>query len=364
MRILHIVNDAQTGGAQTLIEAMCRSRIAGDEHHVIVLMSRGTLSERLELVADSVQHVGLRRRDVLPFGAISLVRRTALIQGIDVIHSHLLQSDLVALLSMTRIPVLSTLHTSGSHESRTAAKLVGQTVARFSGRFGAVVACSSSARAYGHSAGYADAEKITVIRNGTAVNPVYPSPTPPESGAAMQLLQLARWHPMKDHRTLFSALALVRDRGVDVELHCAGLGMENDNAALRDLLGETGIAHAVHLHGSVRDVSRLFAGCAALAISSSHGEALPMAGIEALAAGIPVLTTAVGDCPELAMDSSLIVPPEDPEALAAAILALHESAASRWQALSYASWERAATNFEERATSSAYRRQYQMLVES
>lgn len=364
MRILHIVNDAQTGGAQTLIEAMCRSRVPGDEHHIIVLMSRGALSTRLELVADGVHHVGLRRSDLLPFRAISMVRRVAAKHDIDVIHTHLLQSDLVALLSRTRIPVLSTLHTSGSHESRPLAKLVGWSVARLSVRFNAVVACSASAREYARTSGYAQAGKTPVIHNGTTVQPAYPEPYPPKEGEPIRLLQLARWHPMKDHRNLFRALALVRSRGLEVEVHCAGQGMDRENAQLGSLLEETGVTEAVHLHGSVRNVAPLFDRCAAMTISSSHGEALPMAGLESLAAGIPVLTTDVGDCSILAVDPELLVPPSNPETLAEAIATLHGCSPAHWKALSRASWERAAADFEEGATSRAYRREYLTLVGS
>lgn len=41
MRVLHIVNDAETGGAQTLIEQLLLSREAGDEAHLLVLLSPG-----------------------------------------------------------------------------------------------------------------------------------------------------------------------------------------------------------------------------------------------------------------------------------------------------------------------------------
>ena len=361
MRILHIVNAAETGGAQTLIEAMCRSRIPGDEHHVLVLLGPGELSERLGAVADSIHHAGLRRRDVLPFRAIALLKSIVRSRGITVIHSHLLQSDLVAMLSGARVPVLSTLHTSGAHESRQLARLVGIAVARFSRRLDAVVACSPSARDYALRSGYANAEAIEVIHNGTAVAQVHPSPAAPAPAAPLRLVQLARWHPMKDHQNLFAALALLRGQGIDVHVDCAGADMDAGNAELRSAIEEHGVGAAVHLHGSVKDVTKLLAGSTALVISSSHGEALPMAGLEALAIGLPVLTTEVGDCPQLAVDRELLVRPSDPAAQAAALVKLHRAPAERWEELSHLAWKRAVTYFEEGATTLAYRRRYEML---
>ncbi len=364
MRILHIVNDAETGGAQTLIEAMCRSRVPGDEHHILVLLGPGALSGRLGGAANSIHHAGLRRRDVLPFRAIAQVRRLVDALGIDVIHSHLLQSDLVAILSRPGVPLLSTLHTSGAHESRPLAKLVGFAVARLSRRLNKVVACSASARDYALAANYADGSRIEIIHNGTAVPPRYPAPAAPSPSAPMRLVQLARWHPMKDHRNLFAAVALLQEWGHGVQVHCAGAGMDTGNTQLASLIQETGVSSAVHLHGSVKDVQSLFAGTSALVISSSHGEALPMAGLEALAAGLPVLTTRVGDCPQLVVDPGLLVPPSDPTALAAAIAALHDAPTRRWGELSYLAWKRALDGFEEGATARAYRRRYDMLLES
>ena len=89
-----------------------------------------------------------------------------------------------------------------------------------------------------------------------------------------------------------------------------------------------------------------------------------MAGLEALAAGLPVLTTRVGDCPQLVVDPGLLVPPSDPTALAAAIAALHDAPTRRWGELSYLAWKRALDGFEEGATARAYRRRYDMLLES
>lgn len=362
MRILHIVNAAETGGAQTLIEAMCRSRVPGDEHHVIVLLGPGALSKRLGAVADSIHHAGLRRRDVLPFRAITMVRKVVESKKIEIVHSHLLQSDLVTIFSGLAIPKLSTLHTSGAHESRQLAKLVGLAVAKLSGRLDAVVACSPSARAYGSSARYANAGMIPVIHNGTAVPPRYPAPEVPNAGRRVQLLQLARWHPMKDHRNLFQAVAILRARGINVHVDCAGVGMDPHNAELLALLEETGVAEAVRLHGAVDHVQDLFVRSSALVISSSHGEALPMAGLEALAAGLPVITTEVGDCAALAVDPELLVAPANPEALATAINSVASAGVQRWSELSRLAWERALASFEVGATARSYRHRYQFLI--
>ena len=94
---------------------------------------------------------------------------------------------------------------------------------------------------------------------------------------------------------------------------------EQSYADLVALVERAGVSARVRLHGPVKDVSVLLARADAMVISSSHGEALPMAGIEALSAGVPVVTTDVGDCHLLAIEDSLLVPARSPHRIAAAL---------------------------------------------
>lgn len=130
LRIVHVVNDAETGGAQTLIEALSSSPGDGDEHHILVLMGRGALSERLAASASTVTYAHLRRSSLSPLRAIRALRGLAREYDIDIVHSHLLQSDLVSLFTFHHAARVTTLHTSGAHESRSLSQLVGLAVAR------------------------------------------------------------------------------------------------------------------------------------------------------------------------------------------------------------------------------------------
>lgn len=372
MRILHIVNDAETGGAQTLIEALGEASksshgpASADQHYLLVLLGTGALSARLATVMADVQYANLRRRSVLPLAAIALVRKMVKTHGIDVVHSHLLQSDLVNILTPHGRPKISTVHTSGSHESRAVSQLVGRAVAALSSAFSAVVACSPSARDYAITMKYARAGDIQVVFNGSQIPESAPVPDVEllqESGPI--ILHLARWHPMKDHATLFRAMAQISRTYPTAKLECAGLNVDSDNAGLQELVDASGISSSVSLLGSVSDVGELFRRAAVLVISSSHGEAMPMAGIEALAAGVPVITTDVGDCRDLVVDPAFLVPPSQPAALASALQGVLSALAEdkpNYAAWSHAAWELAATKFDARKTAQAYQEIYSTLT--
>lgn len=355
MRILHIVNDAQTGGAQTLIEALCRQRSAEDQIHLLVLMGRGALSERFTEIADSVSYVEMAQRDLIPWRAIRTLRQLVSEHSIDVVHSHLMQSDLISLLTPTTAQRISTVHSSASYETRGASQLVRRLVVRLSGRFRAVVACSPSAHQYMVDSGYR--HEPSTILNGTQLT----SWSPEGAAHSRRFVHLGRWHSVKDHNTLFAALSLLLTKHPEAKLDCAGLGLEPENPEVQSMIERHGVAEAVSLHGSVSDVRVLFDQARTMVISSRH-EALPMSGIEALSAGLPVLTTDVGDCAELAIGSDYLVAPGSPAELAEAMSKALTLDAGRYRAARAQARGRAEQRFDERVTAQKYRELYQQLL--
>jgi glycosyltransferase involved in cell wall biosynthesis len=125
---------------------------------------------------------------------------------------------------------------------------------------------------------------------------------------------VARLAPQKDHRTLLEAAALMPE----ADFAIAGEG------ELRDEL-ERAAGPNVRLLGRRSDVPDILASLDVLAFPSLY-EGLCLAVIEAQVAGVPVVATAVGGIKETVVDgeTGLLVPPQDPEALATAIRRLLE----------------------------------------
>jgi glycosyltransferase involved in cell wall biosynthesis len=87
------------------------------------------------------------------------------------------------------------------------------------------------------------------------------------------------------------------------------------------LIRELGLGGAFTLLGWSADRSAIYRD-ADVAVLSSVSEGHPYALLEAMAAGVPVVATRVGGVPELVGEAGSLVPPRDPDALAAALLAL------------------------------------------
>jgi glycosyltransferase involved in cell wall biosynthesis len=137
------------------------------------------------------------------------------------------------------------------------------------------------------------------------------------------VLSVASLTPWKGVDTLLHAFARIARERPSLRLVVVGEGP--DRAALETLARELGIANRVEMPGEIpaADVYRLMHGCTLFALAS-RAEAFGLALAEAMACGRPVVATTAGGIPEVvdAGRTGLLVPPDDPPALAAAMESL------------------------------------------
>jgi glycosyltransferase involved in cell wall biosynthesis len=131
-------------------------------------------------------------------------------------------------------------------------------------------------------------------------------------------LAVGRFAPVKDHAGLLDAFARAAGRAPALRLAFAGTGALE--AALRARAGELGVAEQVRFLGFRTDVAACLRATDLFVISSTT-EGLPVSLLEAMAAGLPVVSTAVGGIPDALGEppGGILVPPGDPERLADAL---------------------------------------------
>jgi glycosyltransferase involved in cell wall biosynthesis len=112
------------------------------------------------------------------------------------------------------------------------------------------------------------------------------------------------------------AAGLFARRRPEARFLLAGDGVDPANALLATWLREEGIVDKTLLLGERSDLQELLE-IVDVATLASHGEALPNALLEAMAAGVPCVAPGVGDIPELVGTTGVVVRPDDAEALAA-----------------------------------------------
>lgn len=131
---------------------------------------------------------------------------------------------------------------------------------------------------------------------------------------------VGRLHPVKDHPLFLRAAARLAPMHPELRFVCIGGGVAADRylARLQQLARDLGLADRVLWVGEQRDMVAAYNALDALVLCSKE-EGFPNAVGEAMACGIPCLTTDVGDAAILVGDPARVVPPEDTEALAACL---------------------------------------------
>jgi len=153
------------------------------------------------------------------------------------------------------------------------------------------------------------------------------TPYVPWDGAGpARLFCCARLNPSKGHEELLTAVRLIADTGIDVELTIAGedeFGGKGYRATLQKLIRELDLTRQVRLIGAVpEDRVKEELGRAHVFTLASHQEPLGVAIMEAMAMEVPVVATSAGGIPDLITTgrSGTLVDPGNPASLAAGIL--------------------------------------------
>ncbi|HUX66441.1 MAG TPA: glycosyltransferase [Terriglobales bacterium] len=147
-------------------------------------------------------------------------------------------------------------------------------------------------------------------------------PAPPESRLLVAVGRLSR---EKGHVDLIKALASLKSSHPLLTLGLVLVGDGPERGRLVAAAREAGVASQVMFAGHQADVRPFYALADAIVIPS-HSEGSPNVLLEAMAAGVPIIATAVGGVPEIVSDGreALLVPSESPAALAAAVARLFD----------------------------------------
>lgn len=348
-RVAHVITGLQTGGAEVLLSRVL-THLSGDPagSRVISLTGRGPLADPIEAAGIEVRALELR---AVPGPAgirqLGLAIRDAEPEVVQtwLVHANVLGG--LAARRWSRAPVVWGVHNlalDAAGFGRRAA-LTGRVERLLAGRVPRrIIACSEGAAAAMADLDY-PAEKIETIPNGFDVE-TFRTDEADRAGvreelgigpAELVVGHVARFHPKKDQRTLLLAARELVERVPGARLVLCGAGLDDSNRELRELAQPLG--DRVQLLGERRDVERLYRGFDLFALSSV-GEALPLVIGEAMASGVPVVSTDVGDARWIIAETGRVVAPSSPEALGGALAELLALPAERRRELGEAARRR------------------------
>ncbi|MCG5215109.1 glycosyltransferase [Streptosporangium sp. KLBMP 9127] len=322
LRIDLVTPELGHGGVEHQLSILARGlRSRGMDVRVLALLHGGAHEDALREAGIPVVKLGFTTRAeagwrCLSTNALAFVRLVGLLRRSrpDILHAHLFRAYAVCLpaAKLAGVPrILAGLHNMGRHLTGRHLLILDRAATRLAD---AVTVVSRAVAEYASDRLRVPAPKIAVIHNGVpdqAFHPARPSQLDTPNPLVVCVARLA---PVKGHRHLLDALALLRDRGNKTTTVLLGDGPERDRLQ----------AHAdrldldVRFLGSRSDVTSWLAR-ADLAVLPSLTEAFGLAAAEAMATRTPLITTNVDGLPEIVRDHGILVPPADPQALADAI---------------------------------------------
>ena len=330
MHIIQIIDLLKFGGAQKLLitfAAECRVRQID-----LTIISVSHKNE--PRIIDELKALGAQVHSIPTLGIlfdlkrfwqlVKLLRR----EPADIIHTHLTISNVIGTLAgkIVGVPTVASLHNVSIEKPpkgwipiqirfwleayllRYMAQeiiAVGYIVAdthqeRFSGKPITVIPNAVD------SASPLGADERTKLRSEVADDPNRPL-----------LISVGRLVTQKGYSDMLTAMASLRQTHPSAMLAIAGNGSKW--AELTAKINELDLNDNVRLLGFRDDVPHLLA-ASDIFVSSSLWEGLPVAVLEAMAAGLPIVATSVGDVPKVVVkDTGLVIPPKKPDMLAAAV---------------------------------------------
>jgi len=352
-RICHISMTLKTGGLERLLVEF------GKHHDSARYDLRFIALGDLGPPAEDLRQLGFRVGS-MRFGAVgklTVLRRLASIlrrERIEIVHTHNTYAHFYGAIAARLAGVR---HVINSQHGRGCGptwkdRLLFRAANRLSRR---VVGVSNDATKLCEGQDRGSARKMTTIWNGIdSTRFAYHGPAD-----APIAISVARLSPEKDFETLLRAVHIAKPQVPDFRLMMVGNGAERGK--LESLTRELGLAEQVEFLGERSDVPQLLKQ-AGFFVSSSKTEGISLTVLEAMAVGLPVLTTAVGGNPEIVEEGATghLVPSQDPAALANAIVAMCHKR-GEWPTMGRIARERVERHFEIRTMIRGYEDEYAKL---
>lgn len=236
----------------------------------------------------------------------------------DVVHTHQYACVYTALWPLLRKkPFLHTFHTLPEVENK---RLIRRLLTRYLVRAGIMTPVAISAENRRMIAAYYGiaSDRVPVVPNPVDVQRFTSAAKIPDG--VFRFITAGRFSAVKNQKMMFRAFAAFLSEGFEGRLVLLGKGEEEAN--LRVLADDLQIADRIDYAGYVPNVEDYLAN-ADVFLLSSHYEAQPLSILEAMAAGLPIISTDVGGVRDIVTDNGILVPPGDTDAMAQAMVQLY-----------------------------------------
>jgi glycosyltransferase involved in cell wall biosynthesis len=363
--IVHLVAPGAAGGLETVVHALATGHAAlGHRVHVVGLDDDETTAAFLaRFTGTSVATAVLGAHGRAYRRERRLVVELLSTLDPDLVHSHGNRADVIDAPAAVAlgIPVVTTVH--GFTGATLRNRLYGMLQRRAFGKFDAVVAVSRPLAEQLRR--FVAPARLHLIANALPATARAVDRTTARHRLGVHDDRLligwvGRMSREKAPDVMITALSRLARLAPRMAMELAMVGDGPERSHLRELARREGVASFVRWHGVIPDAARLMRAFDLLVVSS-HTEGTPMVVLEAMAARVPVVATAVGGIPDMVgAGGALLVRAGDPSALGAA---MHSAICDREQtkARTHTALEMIATRHEPTAWLARYAELYESI---
>lgn len=344
MKICFIITGLSVGGAEMMLYKLLQHSPSLRHGLVVSLAPGGDMADQIRKFGVRVESLGMRPGIPDMFSLWRLIRLLR-VEQFDAVSTWMYHADFFGGIAakIAGIPVLWNIRNSNLDPGKT--KLTTRLLVRMCGKLSEVIpqriiSCSAVAQNIHVRLGYSR-EKFIIIPNGFDLQGFKPDYTARESvknelglqAGALLVGLVARFDPQKNHLGFLEATRQIIASQPAARFVLVGAGVTGENELIREKIEELNLGSYVLLLGPRTDIARLMAAFDIVVSSSSYGEAFPNVLGEAMACGVPCVTTDAGDSAYIVADTGKIVPVGDMRALACGVLELLALPAKEREAL-------------------------------
>ncbi|MEK9652305.1 MAG: glycosyltransferase [Betaproteobacteria bacterium] len=335
LRVLYVISGLDTGGAEMMLYKLVKATEFAVTSKILVVKGRGALTEKFNALGIEIEYLGLDRAT---FPRPQVIRRILYMCRQfepNVVQGWMYHGNCVAWLIKLLVcrqskliwNIRQTLYDL-DHEKWMTRYVIR--LSRWLSSSAEKIIYNSELSARQHEAVGYPCRSSVQIPNGFDLNRFKPDSRARGSieeefslnpGAPL-IVHVARYHPMKDHRTMLRAIKIISESLPDVRFLFVGNGVTDENKDLLSFVDDLEVVNSLILAGERSDLPRLMAAADLIVVSSAWGEGFPNVIGEAMACGTPCVVTDIGSSSLIVGKTGKVVPPRNPAALASAITEL------------------------------------------
>ncbi|MFT5314723.1 MAG: glycosyltransferase involved in cell wall biosynthesis [Candidatus Krumholzibacteriia bacterium] len=334
MKVLHVIIGLRVGGAEMMLLKLLGQMNRSDfEPVVATFLDGGACAEPLQKMGVPVHHLGMNHAWQAPRAMLRL-RQLAREFEPDIIQGWMYHGNIAATIVAGQMRARPDLYWNIRHsladpsQEKFLTRRLIELGGRWSERPRKVVHNSTVSIGQHAEVGFCP-DNAVMIPNGFDLDKFSPSAAarrktrldlgvPPET---FLVGNLGRYHPVKAQGDFIEAAALFGEKNPEIHFLLAGADITAENPVLQKAVLSSGVSERIHLLGPQDDPAAFLAALDIYCLSS-HGEGFPNVLGEAMACGVPCVTTDVGEAKEIVIPWGEVAPPADPVSLAAAMESL------------------------------------------